>query len=159
MMQNAKSVRGALYDLRPKPDLNRATRNINDGSNRHRDTTKDLQVHEATIISCDQRAANRRSGQSCNGDGGEETAVSDADLADVGNLGDEGGGEGDESAGGEAEEGGEDDDGHVAVGGEPQGKHYDGAEGVDYDHGVEAAEAVSDDAGEYTAKYAGKSVS
>lgn len=144
------------YDLRPKTYLHRATRNINDTPNRHCDPAEDLQVRKATVINSDQRTTNRRAGQSCNGDDSEETAISNADLADVGDLGDEGWCEGDKGTGREAEEGGEDDDGDAATGGEPEGEHYDGAKGIDDDHGVEAAEAVGDDAGENTAEYTGE---
>jgi hypothetical protein len=139
--------------------LHSATRKINDTTNRHGDTAEDLQVREATIISGDERAANRRAGQGSYRDSSEEAAVSDANLADVGDLGDEGWCEGNESARGEAVEGGEDDDGDVAVGGEPEGKDYDGGEGIDYDHGVKAAETVGDDTGEDTAEDTAGSIS
>ena len=73
------------------------------------------------MIACNQLATDRIADQSGNRDDGEERAGSDADFADVGYLGDEGGCEGDEGAAPKAEEGGEDDDGGVGCGGKPEG--------------------------------------
>jgi hypothetical protein len=61
-------------------------------------------------------------------------------------LGDERGRKGNKGTRGEAVESGEDNDGDRAVGGEPEGENNDSCEGVDYDHGVEAADAVCDNA-------------
>jgi len=134
-------------------------RNKEGRSNTHRNTTEDLQVFEATIIISDKRTANWRARQGSYRNCSEETTVSDSDLTDVGDLSDKGGSEGDESARREAVEGSEDDNGCVSAGGEPQSEHYDGAEGVDDDHGVKTAEAIGNDAGKDTAKYAGGDVS
>jgi hypothetical protein len=150
---------GTSYDLWFETGLYRPTRNKEGRPNTHRDTTEYLQVFEATIISSDKSTANWRARQSSYGNCSEETTISNSDLTDVGDLGDKGWSEGDEGAGREAEEGGEDYNGHVSVGGEPQSEHYDGAEGVDDDHGVETAEAIGDDAGKDTAEYAGGNIS
>lgn len=45
------------------------------------------------------------------------------------------------------------------MGREPEGEDYDGGEGVNYDHGIETAEAVGDDAGQDTTENAGICVS
>lgn len=86
-----------------------------------------------------QRATNGIADQGGDADDREHTACSYANLADVGDLGDERGREGDEGAAAEAVEGREEDVGHVAAGGEPEGEDEDGAEEGGNDHDVEAA--------------------
>ena len=75
-------------------------------------------------------------------------------MADVGDLGDEGGHHGDEGARGKAKEAGEDDDGDVAAGGQPEGEDDDAREEGREDRDVEAAEAIAGPAKNDPSEYA-----
>lgn len=90
--------------------------------------------------------------QGSNGDDSEEGTVADTDFAHVRDLSYDSGAEGDEGAGTETVEGAEDDGGGVAAGGEPDCENDDGGEVGHEDHGVEAAEAVTEVAWESTAE-------
>ena len=96
----------------------------------------------------EQRARDRIAAQGGKAHDGEDGSVPDADFPDVADLREAGGHHGDERAGAEAVEGGEDDDRRVAARGQPEGEDDDGAEEVEDDDDVEAAEAVAQVAGE-----------
>ena len=87
-----------------------------------------LQQLIPAMISRDQLAADGIANQRGDRDDGEEGTRANADFAHVADLGDEGGGEGDEGAATEAEEGGEDDDGRIGCSGEPEGEDDDACE-------------------------------
>ena len=106
---------------------------------------------EPAVLVRNQRSANRVSAQGRHTDDGEHGTGSDADFTDIADLSNEGGRHADKGAGAEAIEGGEDDDGSVRAGGEPESEDNDAAEVGHYNHDVEAAEAVSEVSGENTA--------
>lgn len=77
------------------------------------------------MVPLDQLATDRIRDERRDGDHAEERPRADADFPHIGDLSDEGGCEGDEGAGAEAEEGCEDDDGGVCCCWEPEGEDDD----------------------------------
>ena len=116
--------------------------------NRHSQPAEDLQIQIPTVIFRDELACDRVPGQGSDADDEETRARADTDVLDFGDLHHQGGGHGDEGAGGEAEQGGEGDDGPVARGGDPHGQHEEGGQGGGDDHDVEAADFVPQPAGD-----------
>lgn len=104
-----------LYNLLQRPPAK-----INPGSkeecaaNRHNDTRKDLQFHEAPVFDvgneCTTNGVTRQCGE---GNDRKESAVTDTHLTDVRNLGDESRGQRYESTGAETVKRGEDNGGSV----------------------------------------------
>lgn len=107
-------------NLHLEPRLNPATRNKQRRPNHHSDTAKHLHACVLSLHARQQSSCDRVPRQPRQGDDEVQRAHADADLADIRNLGDARGGDGDECAGGEAVEGAEEDDGDGAAGGQPE---------------------------------------
>ena len=76
-------------------------------ANSHRNASEDLQIQISATIPGDQSASNGVPSKSGNANGAESGAYTQTDFLHTGELLDEGRGQRDEAAGGEAEEGGE----------------------------------------------------
>jgi hypothetical protein len=142
-------------NLHLEPRLNPATRNKERCPNDHAHTAKHLHARVLAPHARQQGTRDRVPRQPCQGDDEVQRARADADLADIRNLGDARGGDGDKRAGGEAIEGAEQDDGDGAAGGQPECQDKDRGEGGGGDQSVEATVAVGDDAGDDAAEDAG----
>lgn len=138
--------------LYPKPSKAHPRQDVNRAPSDHHDTAENLQIYILTPLPRLQRASNRTPRQRRQTDDREHSSRPHPNLADIRDLRDERGRERNEGAATKAVESREEDDGDVASGGNPKGEHQDRAEVCSYDHGVKAAHAVGDVAGDCAAE-------
>jgi hypothetical protein len=129
--------------LNRKPNHRPPAGQVRKHAHRHGETAEDLQTQEAAPLRADDGARDGAARQRAEGLHGERGSRPDADLPDVGHLGDQRRREADEASRREAEEHGVGDNGARGLAGYPQGEGDDGREGGYGYHHVEAAPLVA----------------
>lgn len=135
-----------------RANLDEARADVERRANNHTAAAEELQTEVVTVLRRHNGTADGAANQTADGLDSKGGADAGADLADIGDLGDEGGGERDEAARRETEDDDEDDDAGGALDGDPDGEAEDGGDEADDDHDVVAADLVGDGAGDDTAK-------